>query len=63
MFGMKRAGVPEDARTLIRRAFKLLFRSGLDTRSALAEIEALGDFAELKQIIDFVRTSERGIAK
>ncbi|HDH97284.1 MAG TPA: acyl-ACP--UDP-N-acetylglucosamine O-acyltransferase [Proteobacteria bacterium] len=63
MVGMKRAGIPESERLLIRRAFKLLFRSGLDTSSALKEIEALGDSTELKRMVDFVRSGRRGIAK
>jgi len=63
MVGLKRAGIDEDVRLLIRRAFKMLFRSGLDTKSALKEIEALGECPEIAHLIEFVRASERGIAK
>lgn len=63
LIGLKRAGIPEETRMLIRKAFKLLFRSELDTSSAISEIEKLGNAPELKHIVDFVRKSERGIAK
>jgi len=61
--GLKRAGITEQSRILIRQAFKLLFRSGLDTRSALVEVERLADIPELKSIVEFVKSSERGIAR
>jgi UDP-N-acetylglucosamine acyltransferase len=63
--GLRRAGFsPAEMRTL-RSAYRILFRSGLGLEEALAELEALrGDGAEhVGDIVELVRSSERGIAR
>jgi UDP-N-acetylglucosamine acyltransferase len=62
--GMERNGVPEAAISALRQAFKILFREGLTIPNALARIEAeLQPLPEVQHLVNFVRTSERGISK
>lgn len=62
--GLERNGVSEAAQTALRQAFKLLFREGLTVTNALARIEQeLPPLPELQHLIQFARTSERGISK
>ena len=62
--GMERNGVSEEAQTAMRQAYKILFREGLTITNALARIEAdLPKLPEVQHLVNFVRTSERGITK
>jgi UDP-N-acetylglucosamine acyltransferase len=62
--GLERNGVSEEAISALKRAHKILFRDGLTIPNALAKIEAeLPPLAEIKHLVNFVRTSERGVTK
>src|SRR6266496_497420 len=62
--GMERNGIAEDAHAALRTAYKILFREGLTIPNALAKIEKeLPKVPEILHLIQFVRTSERGISK
>ena len=62
--GMERNGISEEAQNALRQAYKILFREGLTIPNALAKIEKeLPLLAEVKHLVQFVRTSERGISK
>jgi UDP-N-acetylglucosamine acyltransferase len=62
LVGLKRAGVGEPDVQVLKRAYRLLYRSKLAVRDALPEIEALAnDFAQ--RLADFVRASERGVCR
>jgi UDP-N-acetylglucosamine acyltransferase len=62
--GLERNGVSEEAQTALKAAFKLLFREGLTISNALVKIEAeLPKLPEILHLIQFVRTSERGLSK
>ncbi len=62
--GLERNGVPEAAQAALRQAFKILFREGLTIPNALARIEGeLGSFPEVQHLVNFVRTSTRGITR
>jgi UDP-N-acetylglucosamine acyltransferase len=60
LVGLKRAGVGEEDLGAIKRAYRLLYRSKLPRRGALAEIEALSN-EYARRIAEFVRQSERGV--
>jgi UDP-N-acetylglucosamine acyltransferase len=48
----------------LRQAYKILFREGLTISNALAKIESeLPPLPEIKHLLQFIRTSERGISK
>jgi len=64
--GLGRAGVPPQHRRALRRAFTVLYRSGLGVSAALARLEAeLGDDPFVSQVIAFIRSGshERGIVR
>ena len=62
--GLERNGVTEEAQSALKQAYKILFRSGLNTPNALARIEAEVPLQpEILHLIEFVRTSTRGITK
>jgi UDP-N-acetylglucosamine acyltransferase len=62
--GMERNGVPDEAQSALRQAYKILFREGLTISNALSRIEAdLPQCPEVQHLVNFVRTSERGITK
>ena len=62
--GLERNGVSEEAQAGLRAAYKILFREGLTIPNALAKIEKeLPKLPEILHLIQFVKTSERGISK
>ena len=62
VIGMRRAGIPNPEILAIRRAFKLLNRSGLTIRAAVEQIEtADGKLPAVRELIEFIRSSKRGI--
>ena len=62
--GMERHGVSEEAQSALRHAYKILFREGLTIPNAVAKIESdLPKLPEVLHLLNFVRTSERGISK
>lgn len=62
--GLTRNGVSEETQTALRQAYKILFREGLLTAKAIETMEKdLPPVAEIKLLIEFVRSSERGLAR
>lgn len=62
--GLERNGVSVEAQTALKQALRILFRAGLTQDKALATIEEeLPPLPEVKHLLDFIRASERGIAK
>ncbi|MDB6131350.1 MAG: Acyl-[acyl-carrier-protein]--UDP-N-acetylglucosamine O-acyltransferase [Verrucomicrobiales bacterium] len=62
--GMERNGVSEESQNTLRQAYKILFREGLTISNALKKIESdLPVSLEMNHLIQFVRTSQRGISK
>src|SRR5437762_4457241 len=62
--GLDRNGVSEEVQGALKQAYKILFREGLTIPNALAKIQAeLAPSPELEHLVQFVRTSERGISK
>ena len=62
--GLERNGVPDATITVLRSAYKILFREGLTIPNALTRIEQdLPPLPELQELVRFVRASERGISK
>lgn len=59
--GLKRAGLKPEVRQEIRRAFKLLYRSGLNISQALEKSRATNWSPEARAFFDFVAASRRGV--
>jgi len=62
--GLERNGVSEEAQAALRLAHKILFREGLTIPNALAKIDSnLPKLPEVQHLVEFVRTSKRGISR
>jgi UDP-N-acetylglucosamine acyltransferase len=62
--GLERNGLSEAAQTGLKQAHRILFRDGLTVSNAIARIEQeLGSIPEVMHLVQFVRSSERGICK
>ncbi len=62
--GMERHGISAAAQAAMKSAYKILFREGLNIPNAVARVEAeLPPLPEIQHLVEFVKTSERGISK
>jgi UDP-N-acetylglucosamine acyltransferase len=62
--GLRRAGVPAEARLLLRRAYRMLYGSGRSPGSALERIRTeLGPSPYIETLAEFVAGSKRGICR
>jgi UDP-N-acetylglucosamine acyltransferase len=62
--GLERAGFSAETIKTIKEAFRLIYRSKFNTRQAIEAIQQeMPASAEITQIIEFIRTSERGIIR
>lgn len=59
--GLRRANLSLRARSEIKQAFKLLYKSGLNIKQAVAQLQKRSSSAEIKHLADFVLNSTRGI--
>ncbi len=64
LVGLKRRGFSEAAIRSVKKAYKLVFRSGLRVEDALTRIaEEVEATPEAKVFTDFIQNSQRGIAR
>jgi len=62
--GLERKGFSEERLKVLARAFRLLLRSKMNTTQALTEMrKSLGDSEDVRELIHFIETAERGIVK
>src|SRR5690606_42048112 len=62
--GLRRRGFSKDALLNLRRAYKVIYRQGLTTEQALAELEQnFADLPELVPLIESLRGTDRGIIR
>lgn len=62
--GLERAGFSPEAIAALAKAYKTLFRAGLTLEAALVRLEEeRAATPEIGEIVDFVRTSQRGLAR
>ncbi len=63
VIGLKRANIPSETSMALRRAFKILFNSGLARGNAIAQVqEQMNGLPEIHRLIEFIQTSKRGIS-
>jgi len=61
LVGLRRAGADEDTRMAIQRAFRLIYRSGMELSRALEQVMTeLGDFREVSYLVQFLRRMGEG---
>ncbi len=64
VIGLRRRNFPDETITTLRRAFKLLFRSNLNTGQAVERIKSEVEMIpEVRTILDFIERSDRGLVK
>ncbi|MDX6767447.1 MAG: acyl-ACP--UDP-N-acetylglucosamine O-acyltransferase [Candidatus Methylacidiphilales bacterium] len=62
--GLQRRGYPDETITALRKALRLLYDKTLNTSQAMQKIEdQLGSVTEVRHMVDFVRTTKRGIIR
>ena len=61
--GLRRAGVASEEIRLLKRAYRLLYSTGLKLEEALLRIEGELDSELTRHLVRFVRASKRGIAR
>lgn len=62
--GLARRGISRETILQIKRAYRLLFRSGQRLDAAMEEVEQRGlDAPEIAHLLDFIRSSKRGITR
>ncbi|HRZ87692.1 MAG TPA: acyl-ACP--UDP-N-acetylglucosamine O-acyltransferase [bacterium] len=59
--GLRRAGLSLKERSAIKEAYRIVFRSGLNTKQALEELRKGEPTKEVREMIDFIASSKRGI--
>ena len=63
LIGMRRSGMPADQIQAVRRAFRLIYIERLNITAAVAQMESkLGTVPAVREVIDFIRSSKRGIS-
>ncbi|WP_027185015.1 acyl-ACP--UDP-N-acetylglucosamine O-acyltransferase [Desulfovibrio inopinatus] len=61
--GLDRAGFSDEDKRLLKRALRLLFRSGLTYSSALQQLEDFPPSPHIAHLMEFMRTSSRGVCR
>lgn len=62
--GLQRRGFSPDKIAAIHKAFRLLIKSRTDRKSALEQLQPLSEkFAEVREFIDFIESSERSVVR
>jgi UDP-N-acetylglucosamine acyltransferase len=60
--GLRRRGLSSEALGALRQAYRLLLQSRLQTREALARLDAEGPHTdEVRVLVEFIRSSQRGV--
>ncbi len=63
LVGLKRAGFSLADISALKKAYRLLFRSGFKLEEALARIESDGPTGHTRDLVAFIRASKRGICR
>ena len=62
--GLSRAGMSDEVRRELKKAFRILYRSGLNLKQAISEMEQeLDSYEEVEHLLRFLRNAERGIMR
>lgn len=62
--GLRRRGFTDEEISNLKKAYRILFRQGLQLKDALEELEKdFSDDKNVKYLVDFIKSSDRGIAR
>ena len=59
--GMRRLGMNREEIMAVKHAFKVLFRSKMLLKDAIAQLEAENPIAPVQEMLDFCKNTQRGI--
>jgi len=60
---MRRAGIELADRTAIKKAFKMLYCSGMNVSNAIRKMEEAFPSGIGREFVDFIKSSKRGICR
>ncbi len=64
LVGLSRRGFTKETVSALKEAYKIIFRSGLTVKEAVEKVSAsCGNFPEVKRLLDFIISSERGVCR
>ena len=63
LVGLRRAGLRDAEIAKIRAAYRTLFRSALPLEQALGKVEAEVDGPHVRHMVEFIRSSKRGVCR
>jgi UDP-N-acetylglucosamine acyltransferase len=64
LVGLKRKGFTDQTIATLKKAYKTIFRSGLTQEEAIQKtLDEIHDCPEVNVLVDFIRTSKRGITR
>jgi len=64
LVGLKRKGFSDHAITTLKKAYKIIFRSGMTQDEALHKVaEELNSSSEAMYLVEFMKTSKRGVTR
>ncbi|MBN2437732.1 MAG: acyl-ACP--UDP-N-acetylglucosamine O-acyltransferase [Deltaproteobacteria bacterium] len=64
MIGLKRRGFADETIAALKEAYRIVFRSSLLLTDAIRKVEQqVADLPEVRQFLDFIRKSERGVCR
>jgi UDP-N-acetylglucosamine acyltransferase len=62
--GLERHNVAHDVNRALKESYRILYRSDLNTKQAVAELDrTFPDIPEVRELVEFIETSERGIIR
>ncbi len=63
VIGLKRHGFSKEVRQALKKAYKIIFRSGLTREEAMQQAETeFGEVREVRRLIEFIRDTKCGVA-
>jgi len=64
LIGLKRRNFSEETISTLKQTYRIIFRSSLLLKTAMAKVQAeVADIPEVRQFIDFIKNSQRGICR
>ena len=63
LVGLRRAGLSNDEIGLIRKAYRILFRSDISLEEALKTVAAEVEGPHARHMVEFIRASKRGVCR
>jgi UDP-N-acetylglucosamine acyltransferase len=63
VIGLRRHGFSSEAIQALREAYRVVFEGGLNTSQALEQLEPQASLPEVREFLEFIKRSPRGITQ